>query len=437
MKQTRIATLIVAAGLIISSATFASQAQALSISELQSQLQALIARMTSMQSTGLNASTSVSTESALRVTAVPRVCSLRFDSTMGFGSTGDTVRGLQEFLRSEGVLNAGATGYFGAATRSAVAKWQISQGLQGVGVVGPATRAKIKARCGVSDVISATPTQGSAPLTVTVTSKIGDATSYRPSAADGQDTLIDFGDGSERQWVHCDTIANDQFGGQTMGGTCKTPQSFTHTYTKNGSYTISLVQAGGMCIGGCPERIVGTTYVQVGDSASQQQSLQADPQSGKAPLTVNFTFSPSTDESAQYWIEYGDGKAEMMTTRQIYCIRAPCISPSVATHTYTSSGTYTATVTRYIACMHTNPRCMIATMPLATVTISVEKDAIACTKEYKPVCGRLPGCVNTCPPGMYCTTVCQLHNAQTYGNRCELNAAGADFLYEGACTDNR
>ena len=86
---------------------------------------------------------------------------------------------------------------------------------------------------------------GSAPLTVVAASQIGDGTSYRPSIADGQDTLIDFGDGSERQWVHCTTIANDQFGGQTSGGKCTTPASFKHTYTQNGTYTVKVTVTDG------------------------------------------------------------------------------------------------------------------------------------------------------------------------------------------------
>ena len=61
-----------------------------------------------------------------------------------------------------------------------------------------------------------------------------------------------------------------------------------------------------------------------------------------------------------------------MDTQQIYCIRAPCISPSISSHTYTTAGTYTADVSRYIPCLYTNPRCMMAQpAPLASVRIQV------------------------------------------------------------------
>ncbi len=104
----------------------------------------------------------------------------------------------------------------------------------------------------------------------------------------------------------------------------------------------------------------------------QNGSFSATPMSGAAPLAVNFTYAPETDDSAQYYIAFGDGQGQVMNTQQIYCIKAPCISPSVASHTYTSSGTFTATVSPYIACLYSNPRCMIAQpAPLGTVTITV------------------------------------------------------------------
>jgi len=107
------------------------------------------------------------------------------------------------------------------------------------------------------------------------------------------------------------------------------------------------------------------------------QNFSASPTFGSAPLSVNFNYVPS-DDSAQYHIEFGDGQGQLMSVQQIYCIRAPCISPSLASHTYTSSGTYTASVSRYIACLYTNPRCMIVQPPpLGRVTITVTNGSTA------------------------------------------------------------
>lgn len=63
------------------------------------------------------------------------------------GSRGDDVRTLQSFLSSEGYFTSSATGYFGPITRVALARWQVSQGVPGVGVVGPQTRAMFARRC--------------------------------------------------------------------------------------------------------------------------------------------------------------------------------------------------------------------------------------------------------------------------------------------------
>ena len=104
----------------------------------------------------------------------------------------------------------------------------------------------------------------------------------------------------------------------------------------------------------------------------QHSTFTASPTRGAAPLLVSFTYAPQSDDSGQYYIEFGDGEGQLMDTQQIYCIRAPCISPSTASHTYAEEGTYTATVSRYIACLYSEPRCLMAQpAPLASVVITV------------------------------------------------------------------
>src|SRR3989344_5475658 len=168
--------------------------------------------------------------------------------TLAQGVSGTDVRELQAYL------GVSQTGYFGPLTASAVAQFQSSEGLARVGIVGPQTRAAFARRCG-------------------------------------------------------------------------TPRG--------------------------------------GD-------FSASPMYGPPPLRVDFTYAPKTENSGQYYIDFGDGQGQIMDVRQIYCIRASCISPSSASHTYSSSGTYTATVSPYIACLYSNPRCMMAQpAPLGTVAISV------------------------------------------------------------------
>lgn len=77
-----------------------------------------------------------------------RVCGI-LQKNLSQGMRGDEVRSLQEFLGEEGQLSTdAATGYFGPMTARAVAKWQVAQGVQGVGSVGPMTRERIKVWCG-------------------------------------------------------------------------------------------------------------------------------------------------------------------------------------------------------------------------------------------------------------------------------------------------
>lgn len=61
------------------------------------------------------------------------------------GVTGEDVKGLQTFLKSQypDLYTAPITGYFGLLTESAVKKLQEKQGIESIGIVGPKTTAKI------------------------------------------------------------------------------------------------------------------------------------------------------------------------------------------------------------------------------------------------------------------------------------------------------
>jgi hypothetical protein len=52
-----------------------------------------------------------------------------------------------------------------------------------------------------------------------------------------------------------------------------------------------------------------------------------------------------------------------------------------------------------------------------------------CTDEYNPVCGEL---LIDCEPGTDCIGLSQM---QTFSNLCELNQAGANYLYDGGCVE--
>ncbi|MES2668401.1 MAG: peptidoglycan-binding protein [Patescibacteria group bacterium] len=73
--------------------------------------------------------------------------SMMFSRDLTLGSTGADVTALQNLLISNGyAIPAGATGYFGAQTQAAVAKWQAAEGISpAAGYFGPITRAKVNA----------------------------------------------------------------------------------------------------------------------------------------------------------------------------------------------------------------------------------------------------------------------------------------------------
>ncbi len=99
-------------------------AHAITIAELEAQLSALIAQRAALQG-----ETTV------------------FTTDLTVGSAGASVTALQKFLISKGyAIPAGATGYFGPQTKSALSAFQSAQNIApAVGYFGPLTRAKVNA----------------------------------------------------------------------------------------------------------------------------------------------------------------------------------------------------------------------------------------------------------------------------------------------------
>ena len=95
---------------------------------------------------------------------------------LSFGSRGQAVVELQQFLILQNLLAAGNnTGYFGKLTQAAVQQWQKKNGIvssgtpatTGYGSVGPRTRAMIRSRCSTTQESSANGTQTSPGLSYT------------------------------------------------------------------------------------------------------------------------------------------------------------------------------------------------------------------------------------------------------------------------------
>jgi PKD repeat protein len=130
-----------------------------------------------------------------------------------------------------------------------------------------------------------------------------------------------------------------------------------------------------------------------GSEVQQKAAISATPTSGHAPLAVSFVGSKVTGGS-QYILDYGDGANSGPLAALDVCMHLSDGSggcPKVSSdHTYTAAGTYTATLEPYIACMWSNPRCMIATMPLATTKIVVTGDSSSQSFSATPTSGTAP-----------------------------------------------
>jgi peptidoglycan hydrolase-like protein with peptidoglycan-binding domain len=163
-----------------------------------------------------------------------------------------------------------------------------------------------------------------------------------------------------------------------------------------------------------------------GGGAPNKERFSASPTRGEAPLTVLFEtwLSGFRVNTVSYVIDYGDGTSE----RAADC-PAPadaCVSPGQNKHTYAANGTYTATLNKITHNCPEGAQCNVAPITEVLAKVKIQVGPVACTKEYVPVCGaKQVQCVTTpCNP-----------IPMTYGNKCEMEADGAKFLYSGQCKE--
>ena len=138
MTKIRIAKIAgIAAGATLAFGAFVPMAGAVTIAELQAQINALMAQLASLQG-GSTTTTAACT----------------FTGSLTVGSTGAQVTCLQQYLVANGklVMPAGvAYGYFGSLTQAAVAAWQAANGVSpAVGYFGPISQAKFAAVAGTT-----------------------------------------------------------------------------------------------------------------------------------------------------------------------------------------------------------------------------------------------------------------------------------------------
>jgi len=140
-KMFKISSLVLAGALLLTVVAVPT-ASAVTIDELMAQIATLTAQLNALK--GTTAATSAT-----------------FTRDLTVGSKGDDVSALQQVLVDGGYLNIAApTGYFGAMTKAALAKYQAENGIApAIGYFGPKTRAAMSA---VSTVPGTTP--GTTPV---------------------------------------------------------------------------------------------------------------------------------------------------------------------------------------------------------------------------------------------------------------------------------
>lgn len=167
-----------------------------------------------------------------------------------------------------------------------------------------------------------------------------------------------------------------------------------------------------------------------GNYFNNEFGFRVSPQAGTAPLTVTAQARVGGFTIYRYAVDFGDGSA-----RESIACNAPadvCIQPGSLSHTYTQDGTYTVALyqTHPGGCgPNADPRCL--GMPaqetvIAKESVRVGSGPVACTMEYRPVCGAKPIVCITTP----CNPI-----PTTYGNLCGMRVDGASYLYDGECRD--
>src|SRR3989344_1429670 len=137
MNKIRIAKIAgIAAGATLAFGSFIPMVGAVTIAELQAQINALLAQLATLQG-GTTTTTTACT----------------FTRSLTMNSTGADVTCLQNYLTGTGhfIFAGGATGYFGSITKAAVAAWQAANGVApAVGYFGPISQARYSAVAGTT-----------------------------------------------------------------------------------------------------------------------------------------------------------------------------------------------------------------------------------------------------------------------------------------------
>ncbi len=425
------------------------------IKTLQTQIATLVQQAkTSGTGAGSAISSTIGTISPSTVVSSGGWCTIT--RTLAQGSTGSDVTNLQTFLQNEGTFSGTATGYYGTVTAGAVAKWQSSQGLSPVGIVGPMTRQQITAHCGGTSALQAYPSSGPSPLTVSFWYLLG--------GASADNYALDYGDNTiDTATVGCGGNPN------SMMMACPRALTGSHTYSKDGVYTATLkfitnpCPVGAQCFAGPIYKNIASVTITVGASSACRPLTympilcpDGNPATGvkdsrgcltgytcdravstnKPPVVSSFsgpttlalntsgTWSISASDpengTLSYHITWGDEQAYPTLQAMSSSGADVFVQTTTFTHSYATAGTYTVSIT---------VRDSAGATAAASATVQVGSGTV-CNMIYAPVCGQPPEpACRKVPP--YCAIATQ--GPTTYSNRCMMEAAGATLIHDGSC----
>jgi peptidoglycan hydrolase-like protein with peptidoglycan-binding domain len=253
--------LTIAIGVCMLSTPFLAGAQTVTTtSNVQTEIQILLTRIQDLQGK-VAALLSASGSGGATSGAIAVPTCYPFSRALAVGARGSDVSALQQFLIARGhSIPAGATGYFGAQTKLALANWQMTNNValstdSGSGIFGPISRGAFSRWCSSGGVATSTPAtfsfaadpqSGEAPLEVTFTASA-------PISSGSSTFSVDFGDKSDiAPMTEGSCIAITAIVGGQGGIRCS--YTVPHTYAAAGTYTARLVHdtcpAGAQCFVG-------------------------------------------------------------------------------------------------------------------------------------------------------------------------------------------
>lgn len=173
--------------------------------------------------------------------------------------------------------------------------------------------------------------------------------------------------GANKDYAYTVTYGDGAFGVFTLSGTSG---SLTHVYQNAGAYTATVTEreqcAGTNCTG--YSRVIGTFVVNASGAGTTQAAASVTVTASTTPLTTTFSIL-NAGSSRTYTINYGNNNTTTF----------PSGSNAQLTYTYTTAGTYTATVTE--SCSN-SAVCGSSTRTVATFTIEAVAPPVTYSQAY-------------------------------------------------------